>query len=136
MKLRVPGVRLGKSQCRKGRTMASVLSDVNQPVENVKITAAQMATDAQRRIGDISGDPRGGLRKRGSAAGDLRVGVPLFQPVVRRLAGDDYVVHVTLAQACRCDANETAALLQFFEVCDAAISHAAAQAADELVDEA
>src|SRR3984885_491238 len=134
MKPIASGVRLGKSQCRRGFAIDSVLSDVNQLVENVKMTAAQMTTGAQRRRGDISRDPRGSPRRRNWGTRDLPVDIPLFQPVVRCFAGDDDVVDVALAQTSGCDANEVAALLQFLKVRDTAISHAAAQSANELVN--
>src|ERR1700733_633389 len=134
MKPMASGVRLGKIQCRNGPAIASVLSDVNQLVENVKMTAAQMTTGAQRRSGDIREYPPARLRMRGSSAQDFRIGIPLFQPVIRCFAGDDDVVDVAFAQASRCDAHKVAALLQFLEVRDTAIPHAAAQPANELVN--
>src|SRR5580693_1558234 len=59
----------------------------------------------------------------------------LFQPVIRRFAGDDHVVDVAFAQSRLGDADKFAALLKFFQSGGAAISHAAPKPADELIDE-
>src|SRR5580658_5521385 len=54
--------------------------------------------------------------------------------VVGRLAGDDDVVDVTLAQAGRGDADKLRLLLQLGDGAASYIAHAGTQAADELED--
>src|SRR5438876_5901402 len=57
----------------------------------------------------------------------------LLQVIVRRLAGDDDVVNVALAQAGTADANEASLLLQFGNAGAADVTHSRTQAADELL---
>jgi len=54
--------------------------------------------------------------------------------VVRRLASNDHVVHVTFAQAGAGDTNKLRLLLQFRNAGTAEVSHAGAQPADKLED--
>src|ERR1017187_5951926 len=58
----------------------------------------------------------------------------LFDTIVGRLAGDDYVVDVTLAQAGAGDAHEMRLLLQLGDASAAHVAHAGAQSADKLED--
>ena len=58
----------------------------------------------------------------------------LFHVVVRCFARDDDVVNVRLAEPCAADAHETRVLLQLGDGLAAKVAHAAAQAADQLVD--
>src|SRR5438876_6904348 len=57
----------------------------------------------------------------------------LLQVIVRRLAGDDDVVNVALAQAGAADADKARLLLQFGNAGAADVTHPRAQAADELL---
>src|SRR5665213_2086550 len=59
---------------------------------------------------------------------------PLLDMVVRRLPGDDHIVHVTFTQSGAGDAHELRLLLQFRNVGASQVAHAGAQAADELED--
>src|SRR6266545_2492539 len=57
----------------------------------------------------------------------------LLYPVVRRLFGDDHVVHVTFAQTGGRNAQEARVLLQLPYSARAAVAHARAQPAHELI---
>src|SRR5512141_3136809 len=61
-------------------------------------------------------------------------GPELFHPVVRRFFRDLHVVDVALAHAGRGDANQLRLALQRGDVGRAAVAHARAQSADELMD--
>src|SRR5262249_30038174 len=54
--------------------------------------------------------------------------------VIRRLFGDDHVVHVALAETLRRDANESRALLQLADRTRADVAHAGAKTSDELIE--
>src|SRR5271154_1204794 len=112
-----------------------VFSDANHEVENIQISAAHAITVHQRSSRLIPKETRARCDSRSllvmSATRD-----PLFDAVVGCFARDDYVVNVALAQAGGRNAHEVAALLEFIQICHAAVAHAAAQAADELIDEA
>src|SRR5690242_15970956 len=58
---------------------------------------------------------------------------PLLKTIVGSFFGDDYVVHVALAQAGRRDADELRPLAQLLNAATAAVAHSGAQAADELI---
>src|SRR5690606_10806975 len=58
-----------------------------------------------------------------------------LHPVVRRFLGGGHVVHVALAHAGRRTANQPGLALPPGDVGAAAVAHAGAQAADELVDD-
>src|SRR6266481_819642 len=58
----------------------------------------------------------------------------LFQPVIRSFPGNDHVMHVTFPQACAADADEARLLLQLRNVPGAAVAHAGAQPAHQLID--
>ena len=57
-----------------------------------------------------------------------------FNPVVWCLAGDDHVMHMTLLEAGRGDADKLGMPAQSLDVAGADIAHAGAEAADQLVD--
>src|ERR1700689_3034324 len=58
----------------------------------------------------------------------------LLDMVVGRLASDNHVVHMALAQACAGDAHKLGVLLQFFDRAATQVAHARAQAAHQLKD--
>ena len=59
----------------------------------------------------------------------------LLNPIVGGFFGDDDVVDVAFAEAGGGDAEEAGFFLHLADVACAAVAHAAAEAADELVDE-
>src|SRR5687767_6987522 len=61
-------------------------------------------------------------------------GCQLFHPIVRRFLRDGHVVHVALAGAGGCDANQLRAPLELGNGGTAAVAHAGAQTPDELVN--
>src|SRR5690606_14220891 len=97
-----------------------------------------MRTPLRGCVLDASGGCKGRARPRregGRGQADLARGRrPLLQVVVRRLAGDDHVVRVRLAEPGVADADEAGAGPQRLEVAAAAVAHAAPQTADELED--
>src|SRR5215472_7854221 len=111
----VPRLACGSSRLRIPNIRLCVCSLENVSVEKVKMTPAQRTTRSHARKRKYS---------------------ELFHLIVGRLAGDDDVVHVALAQPGGGDADKPAVLLQFAKIGRSAISHAAAQAAGELIDEA
>src|SRR6266705_5537978 len=58
-----------------------------------------------------------------------------FNPIIRCFFGDDHVVNVALAQARRCDPNESRLLMELGDRSAAAIAHSGAQSSNQLVDE-
>ena len=91
------------------------------------------------KIEDLGGDAAALRSKNGSGAfiGDQRKLLPtriLLRSVVRRFLRDRHVVHVALAEAGLRDLDEPRFLLQRGNVGAAAIAHAGAQPADELVN--
>src|SRR5690554_2086601 len=70
------------------------------------------------------------------ASADIGAPPPLLEPIVRGLAGDHHVVDVALLQRRLRDAHEARLLAQLGEVRRAAVAHARAQAAEQLVDAA
>src|SRR6266702_4799148 len=92
-----------------------VLSEPINSVDSMAITAIPRSTGSQALI-----------QKRAPRA--------LFDMIVRRLAGDDHVMHMALAEPCAGDADELCVFLQLLDGFAAEVSHAGAQAADELVD--
>src|SRR5207245_1243464 len=57
----------------------------------------------------------------------------LLQSIIRRFAGDDYIVNMAFPQSCPADPDKTSFLLQFGNTPSSTVTHPRAQSADQLV---
>ena len=90
---------------------------------------------APAKEGDDAAGARHPQRPRPARRQVRRSSPALLHPVVGRLFGDDHVVHVALPEPGRGDAHEAAPCARSSSMVRAArVAHAAAQAADQLVD--
>src|SRR5438105_3624064 len=90
---RVVGAASGSRKWSTGIIMREVCVPPNEDVEEPKINAHQSATTSH----DCT-----------------RMSRKLLDPIVRRLARDNHVVHVAFSQAGGCNANKSGAFLKFF----------------------
>src|SRR5947209_6861642 len=98
--------------------MDSVWRAENKSVEKVAMAASHSSVGAQARIRIRS---EGGA---GEVITDVAKCDCLFQSVVGRFPGDDYIMDVAFAQPRSADANETRLLLKLRNGARAAVSHA------------
>src|SRR5262245_23336117 len=85
-----------------------------------------------------SGESGCRIRRRtpcGSRSPTARATSELFGSIVRSFLRDRHVVHVAFADACRRDTHELRFALQRRDVAAAAVAHARAQTANELINQ-